>query len=302
MQLPPGERVGPWTVLGTLSDDGSGTLLRCKHEDGRYGAVRMTDRTKLGEQFRDQAFELANIAHPAIVGVIDVGSDEDRGLWYIALEDVVGVSLATRLAAGRLPPDETIRVFWHATAGLLHAHRRNVTHGNLRPQAIVIRTNGAACVQGFGVHPDEDYAGLVPDTMPYMAPDILSGSPPDLVKGDIYALGLLFCGAMTGERAFVEDKSEPAQVRMLTILAEKQGASVQDPGDEVPDAVRRLIRHATEADPARRLGMLDELVHALAAEVERADEQASTAPMAGRTRQPPTFGNGPTYAPPADPD
>jgi serine/threonine-protein kinase len=162
----------------------------------------------VASRFEREARALAGAAHPGIVAVFDVepGDPESGREPYYVMELCDGGSLADRMVdAGRLAPPEVVPVLASIADGLAAMHEQGLIHRDVKPHNILI-CGGRPKLGDFGLarseHPVEltrlTADGTTLGTLPYLAPELLAGSPPT-VASDVYALGVTAYQALTGE-------------------------------------------------------------------------------------------------------
>jgi serine/threonine protein kinase len=139
---------------------------------------------------RAEARVAARVAHPGIVTIFDAARDP-RGHPFVVMELVPGESLARRLAAGRLSPREATTIAASLAEALDHAHRRDVTHGDVSPANVIVLRDGTAKLLDFGVA--RAAGGATPAaraTVAYAAPEVLAGEPSG-PGADVFGVGAL---------------------------------------------------------------------------------------------------------------
>jgi protein kinase-like protein len=155
------------------------------------------------ERFLREARILADLKHPNIVTIYDVGGDDDPFSYYI-MEYLSGESLSDRLIEkGPLPPDEVAKLGRDLLAALKVAHEHGVIHRDIKPSNI-FWVDGRGVLTDFGVAKSfsEQNAitlpGETPGTVLYMPPEQLVGR--EVPQTDLYALGMVLYEAVTGVR------------------------------------------------------------------------------------------------------
>ncbi len=176
---------------------------------GRTVAIKTvrldTGDPELLKRFRREAQAAGILSHPNIVTIYDAG--EDEGVFYIAMELVVGETLQQILARGPLPVDKTIPLIEQVGAALDHAHDRQIIHRDIKPANIMI-SEGVAKVMDFGVAKMTNVGmtstGQVLGTPSYMSPEVVKGATID-GRSDIFSLGVVLYETLTGTKPFVGD-------------------------------------------------------------------------------------------------
>jgi eukaryotic-like serine/threonine-protein kinase len=146
------------------------------------------------------------LSHPGIVVVHDVGQDPESGILYIALEYLAGRTLAQVIAEGKpLEWREALRITKGVAEALHHAHSEGVVHRDVKPANIMILDSGEPKIMDFGIAKVEasqlTAAGQFFGTPLYMSPEQALGRPLD-ARSDLFSLGALTYGLLTGQQAF----------------------------------------------------------------------------------------------------
>lgn len=171
---------------------------------GRDRPAAPTDEARV--RFLREARAAGRLAHPGIVAVYDADIDAESGTPYLAMELVVGGSLAERIEArGPLRWGEAVTVAAAVADALDHAHERGVVHRDLKPANVLLADDGAVKVSDFGVarllDDSSTLTGALRGTPAYMAPEQIRGDAVD-GRADLYALGTLLYEMVTGEAPF----------------------------------------------------------------------------------------------------
>ncbi|GJE39728.1 bifunctional protein-serine/threonine kinase/phosphatase [Methylobacterium persicinum] len=191
-----------------------------------------------------------------------------RSHLYTVMRYVEGRTLAQWMADHREPDLETVRRLVEQIArGLQAFHRREMIHGDLRPENVLIDTAGTVQIIDFGA---TRVAGLVEeggrtdDALPqgaiqYTAPECFLGDPPSPVS-DIFALGVLAYQMLTGRLPYGGDAARARTARRQRRL---RYVSARHARPLLPAWVDGALRRATHPDPQRRYEVLSEFVHDL---------------------------------------
>jgi eukaryotic-like serine/threonine-protein kinase len=194
----------------------------------------------LQRRFLREARLAARLAHPNVVRVFDVG--EDAGRPFIAMEFVEGETLAELVARrGPLPAAEAASLGMQACAGLAAAHAAGLVHRDVKPQNLLLGTDGVLKLGDFGIAAGNEgtrltLAGTVLGTAGYLAPEQARGERVT-ASADIYALGAVLYELLTGEPN-----------RSASSLAELGAADTFRPPDlaaRVPNAPPELVAAVT---------------------------------------------------------
>lgn len=208
-----GTTVGRFKVLEQLGAGGMGEIYLAEDPVlGRRLAVKV-----LPEEFthdRDRRERLLNEAraasalnHPNIVVVHDAGETDGR-LW-IAMERIEGETLRT-WATPRKSPAQILRVIRQAVAALAVAHDAGLVHRDLKPDNLMIRSDGLLKILDFGlvrsVSPDigartATMPGTILGTAPYMSPEQVLGQPAGPAS-DLFSIGTILYELLTGRHPF----------------------------------------------------------------------------------------------------
>ena len=233
----------------------------------------MSEQADQLERFRQEARAVAKLSHPNVVAVIDAG--EDGGHPYIVFEYVEGETLKQRInRVGALDAQEAIAYAIEIARGLTVAHARRLVHRDIKPQNVLIDSEGRAKLTDFGISRQLEQDGMtatgrVLGTTDYVAPEQAMGHPVDQ-RSDIYQLGVVLYEMLTGEVPFHADSQ--VGVAMKHVNEDMPDVQVRRP--DISAAAALVVERATAKDPAQRYAdvgeMIDDLSTALEVEAARA--------------------------------
>ena len=197
--VPP--RLGRYQIVRLLGEGSFGSVYLARDGDlDRYVAIKVPTTLALAmpgqlEALLAEARLAAGLRHPAIVGVYDVGRDDD-GSVFIVLEYVEGTTLSDLLGRGRVEAVRLAGLIASIADAVHHAHGAGLVHRDLKPANIMIDEQGKPRVADFGLAISEtvqtDRAGEVAGTPSYMAPEQVRGEAHRLdSRTDIWALGVM---------------------------------------------------------------------------------------------------------------
>ena len=207
---------------------------------------------------------LPKLSHPNICVIHDF--DTQDGVDFLAMERVVGQSLAQKLDGGPLPEKEIVSLGTQVTAALEEAHDRGIVHRDLKPGNILVTPKGQAKVLDFGLaqllRSQADLAATqtfadtrgLSGTLPYMAPEQLRGETPD-ARADIYSFGCVFYEMATGRRAFSEDSAP----RLTDAILHQTPVGPRAVNSRVSPQLEAIILKLLDKDPERRYQTAREL-------------------------------------------
>ena len=231
------------------------------------------DVERLG-RFQQEACATSALNHPNIITIFDIG--QDGSTHFIATEFIEGETLRQRISAGKLSISEALNIAVQVASALSAAHSVNVVHRDVKPENIMLRTDGHVKILDFGLAKltnarSENAAfqsghlpliktepGVVLGTPGYMSPEQACGESVDR-RTDIFSLGVVLYEMITGHRPF--DGKTVGEIIAATLSKEPQPLKEYAP--EVSDEIQRVITTVLCKDRESRHQTADELVGAL---------------------------------------
>ena len=255
-------------LLERIGQGASGEVWRARRrEDDRVVAIKLLRRVNSAEalaRFVRESELLAQVDHPNVVRLLEVGADGDRPCFVT--EFVSGGTLRDLIARGPLAPPELATLARQLLSGLAACHARGILHRDLKPENVLLTQGGQVKLAdlGLGRYPGNleqlTRTGAMLGTPRYMAPEQFRGGGVD-ARADIYAAGVVMYEMASGHPPFQADEL-PALVRQHRLDPVPPLAT---PG--LPRHYARAVRLALEKDPARRPGDASLLLRALDGEV-----------------------------------
>ncbi|HWM67546.1 MAG TPA: serine/threonine-protein kinase [Steroidobacteraceae bacterium] len=206
--LAPASRIGAYRVEKLLARGGMGEVYRAHRADGQFekpvalklARVEMTPRAG---RFNNERQILASLEHPGIARLLDGGLTED-GRPYMVMELVEGSDILSYCRKHHLGWEERLILFGQVCEAVGYAHRHLVVHRDLKPNNILVSTDGRVKLLDFGIakllgadEVLEAQATLTLMTPDYAAPEQMEGKPPTTAT-DVYALGVLLYQLLAG--------------------------------------------------------------------------------------------------------
>ena len=154
MPILSGRRLGPYEILSAIGAGGMCEVYRARDTRlDRIVAIKvlpphLADRPELRERFEREARTIASLNHPHICTLFDIGKQD--GIDYLVMEYLEGETLAQRLAKGPLPLEQVLQYAIEVAEALDKAHRKGVTHRDLKPGNIMLTKTGTKLLD-FGL-------------------------------------------------------------------------------------------------------------------------------------------------------
>jgi serine/threonine-protein kinase len=269
---------GRYRINSVLGRGGMGLVLEAEHlRAHKLVAIKWMSNRGLERseaqiaRFLREARAVANIQHPNVVDLYDVG--DNLGTPFLVLERLSGESLRARLGRGPLSWPELEPIMLGVLRGVEAVHRAGIVHRDLKPDNIYLARDGDSLVPkvlDFGVaaihaSTDQDLnsltnTGAVLGTPAYMALEQLTSGEVG-ARADLYALGVVMYEALSGRLPFEVRSAPELAVRLATSEPTPLAQLVPGLDRRVEALIMRLLARAPEQRPAH----VGELIAALAA-------------------------------------
>ncbi len=213
---------------------------------------------KFVRRFQREALAASSLSHPNIVEMYDVG--EDKGMYYIVMEYVKGVTLKQLIKKrGGLSLSECIDIMLQLTDGISHAHASYIIHRDIKPQNIMIQDNGEIKITDFGIaialnNTQMTQTNSIMGSVHYLPPEQASGKVAT-VKSDIYSMGIMFYELLTGSLPFKGDTAFEIALKQI----KDDIPSVREFNNSIPQSVENVVLKATAKNPKNRYSSAKEM-------------------------------------------
>lgn len=260
---------GRYELIEKIGEGGMAVVYKGKDRLlNRYVAIKIlrpefTKDAQFVENFKRESQAAANLQHPNIVSVYDVG--KEGNIHFIVMELIDGRPLSD-IIKERAPMDyrEAIEITRQVASALSMAHRNNIIHRDVKPHNIMMTRDGMAKLTDFGIAKAVSDSTLVTETsriigsVHYFSPEQARGAYVD-ERSDIYSLGIVLYEMLTGQVPF--DGDNPVQVALMHINDEITPPSKLVSG--IPPALEKLVMKATDKFQSNRYRNADELLEDL---------------------------------------
>lgn len=264
-------RLGPYELVRKIAAGGMAEVFLARHwgAGGFFHDVvvkrlfrHLGENEKLVRMFQDEGRLLAELSHPNIPQVHDLGFAD--GCWYLAMEYVDGPTVADLWIQGLkngqpMPIPVAIGIALQACEALHHAHERTdrahrplrIVHRDVTPQNIMLTRDGVAKLMDFGVAATtarkETDAGAMRGTLAYMAPEQIRARPLDK-RADVFALGVILYELTTNSRLY-----RGSDVQIMTQVVEQDAPSPSTRLADYPADLEEIVLATLQRDRSRRV-------------------------------------------------
>ncbi len=262
---------------------------------GRTVAVKILRPSLTGDpaflsRFRQEARNVANLAHPNIVTVHDF--QQDGNTYYIVMEYIEGQDLKKLIrAAAPFSVERMLNIAIQICAGVGYAHRAGLVHADVKPQNVLITPDDHVKVTDFGIAQaalsmtqamSAEKQSVVWGSPHYFAPEQAQGEPPTTAS-DVYSIGIVMFEMLTGKLPYNgSDQQELAMAHIRDTVPH-----VMDFNPRVPVHLDRIIYKVMSKDPAARYRTADQLGRILISYKQQGNDPTIDQPVVNAGALPP---------------
>ncbi len=275
-----GKRIGQYRCVRKIGRGGMGAVYLAERDDEQYRkqvAIKLItyglDLEEVRRRFRHERQILATLDHPNIARLLDGGTTEE-GLPYFVMDLVDGMPIDAYCDACKLDTNARLALFRTVCSAVHYAHQNLVIHRDIKPGNILVTADGVPKLLDFGIaklldpDPSLTFARTITE-MKTLTPEYAS---PEQVKGekvttatDIYSLGIVLYGLLTGHRPYRIKTSRPDEISRVICEEEPERPSTAVARDKTSNIEQRksrslrgdldnIVLMAMRKEPARRYG------------------------------------------------
>ena len=210
-------------------------------------------------RFRNESKAIAVLSHPNIVKIYDVGFSDE--IQYIVMEYIDGITLKEFIEQqGVLRWKDAIHFITQVLRALQHAHDRGIVHRDIKPQNIMLFSDGTIKVMDFGIarfsrSDGKTLSDKTIGSVHYISPEQARGDITD-EKSDIYSVGVMLYEMLTGKKPF--DAENPVAVALMHM--QEVAKNPREIISTIPEPLEEIVYHAMERNPSRRYQSASEMM------------------------------------------
>lgn len=210
-------------------------------------------------RFRNESKAIAVLSHPNIVKIYDVGFTDE--IQFIVMEYIDGITLKEFIERqGILKWKDALHFITQILRALQHAHDKGIVHRDIKPQNIMLFTDGTIKVMDFGIARFSRIDGKTLSdktigSVHYISPEQARGDMTD-ERSDIYSVGVMLYEMLTGKKPF--DGDNPVAIALKHM--QEEAVPPREIMPAIPEALEEIVIHAMEREPARRYQSAAEMI------------------------------------------
>ena len=273
-----GERIGAYRIVGVLGTGGMGDVYKAVRDDDQYRAevaikiMRADVRSTLTEQrFRTERQILAGLDHRNIARLLDGGTSVS-GMPYVVMELVSGAPIDSFCDERSLDVRERVHLFLQVCAAVTYAHQHLVVHRDLKPNNILVTTDGSVKLLDFGIakllESEADTVQMREGTVTTLRAMTLEYASPEQVAGgsvttvsDVYSLGVVLYRLLTGKSPYGARTNDAA--RVAEILSDTTPTRPSQVQRKIDSDLDNILLMALRKEPQRRYGSVEQFANDL---------------------------------------
>ncbi|WP_420630777.1 protein kinase domain-containing protein [Candidatus Leptofilum sp.] len=271
---------GRYELIERIGSGGMSVVYKAKDRAlGRIVAVKMMHESFTSDEgflkrFQQEAHSAANLAHPNIVTVHDIGQDGFKH--FIVMEFVEGQTLKQIIRSYEgepVPISRALDLVIQVCSGIGYAHRANLVHCDVKPQNVIVTVDERVKVADFGIAraistSTVQQVSQIWGTPQYFSPEQAAGDPPSPAS-DVYAIGVILFEMLTGQLPFAAE----AHTAMALKHLHTPPPLVTEYNPAIPSQLAQIINKLLAKEPAGRYRTAGQLGRILTAYRQRSQEE-----------------------------
>ena len=255
--------LGKYRIENLINNGSFASVFRAKEElTNRIVAIKALPKSvypsgRLRYLLAELRSMTLNWGHENIVSIHTVEPGEDEYIAFIVMEYIDGSTLHERMTAESFSPSRAVNIALDICRGLTAVHAQNIIHRDIKPQNILLTSDGTAKLGDFGVacilEATDDIAATVAGTRKYMAPEQYDGEYDSRV--DLYSLGLVLYEMLTGRYPFRGRNHDEIKIKKIDAVIEFD--------HEVPEELHGFLQKVLHRNVNSRYQSATEMYHDL---------------------------------------
>lgn len=276
---------GRYELIERVGSGGMSVVYKAKDRAlGRIVAVKMMHESFTSDEgflkrFQQEAHSAANLAHPNIVTVHDIGQDGFKH--FIVMEFVEGQTLKQIIRSYEgdpLPISRALDLVIQVSNGIGYAHRANLVHCDVKPQNVIVTVDDRVKVADFGIAraistTTQQQVSQIWGTPQYFSPEQAAGDTPSPAS-DVYAIGVILFEMLTGQLPFAAESHTAMALKHL----HTPPPLVTEFNPAVPSQLAQIINKLLAKEPAGRYRTAGQLGRILTTYQQRSQEETGAIP------------------------
>ncbi len=217
---------------------------------------------EFSRRFKNESKAIAILSHKNIVRVNDVSFSDS--LQYIVMEYIDGITLKEYIEQQKvLQWKEVVHFIVQILQALQHAHDKGIVHQDVKPQNIMLLSDGTIKVTDFGIarfsrvaSQQSEQGDKAIGSVHYISPEQARAEITD-EKSDIYSVGVMMYEMLTGKLPFESDNAVSVAIMQMQSLAERPTSINPD----IPEGLEEITLKAMQKDPAKRYQSAAEMLY-----------------------------------------
>ncbi|MCP4417512.1 MAG: serine/threonine protein kinase [Chloroflexi bacterium] len=271
---------GRYELMQRIGSGGMSIVYKAKDRSlGRIVAVKVmhesfTNDSGFLKRFQQEAHSAANLTHPNIVTVHDIGQDGYKH--YIVMEFVAGQTLKQIIRTGganTIPTSQALDLIIQVCSGIGYAHRANLVHCDVKPQNVIVTLDEQVKVADFGIAraisgaTQQGQVSQIWGTPQYFSPEQAAGDIPTPAS-DVYAIGIMLFEMLTGQLPFAAESHTAMALKHL----HTPPPLVSEINPTIPTQLAQIVNKLLAKEPAGRYRTAGQLGRILSSYRQRSQE------------------------------